>query len=84
MTHILLQKKNKWEAFVYLSLVYDNNSTVKSIRKVLMSVMARHNKSKRDNVGHAANSTTYISSSFLSFFILSNRSLSVSVVDLVN
>ena len=49
---ILLQKKNKWEAFVYLSLVYDNNSTVKSIRKVLMSVMARHNESKRDNVGH--------------------------------
>ena len=46
---ILLQKKNNWEAFVYLSLVYDNNSTAKSIRKVLMSVMIRHNESKRDN-----------------------------------
>ena len=45
-------KEKQVGGFVYLSLVYDNNSTVKSIRKVLMSVMARHNESKRDNVGH--------------------------------
>ena len=52
---ILLQKKNKWVVFVYLSLVYDNSSTVKTIRKVLMSVETRQNESKRDNVGQEHN-----------------------------
>ena len=44
-------KEKQVSGFVYLSLVYDNNSTVKSIRKVLMSVETRQNESKRDNVG---------------------------------